>query len=59
MILIEVITNLGLKNMYNSDRILITGSFVEKQKANKQTKIPKEKKKNPKPKPWGKATSKV
>lgn len=54
MILIEVITNLGLKNMYNSDRILITGSFVEKQKANKQTKIPKEKKKKPKTETLGK-----
>lgn len=45
--------------MYNSDRILITGSFVEKQKANKQTKIPKQTNKPPKPKPWGKATSNV
>lgn len=34
----EVITNLGLKNMYNSDRILIIGNFVEKQKKKKEPK---------------------
>lgn len=46
--------------MYNSDRILITGSFVEKQKSKQTDKNTKRKKKqNPKPKPWGKATSKV